>query len=267
MHRLQLEHGTIAYDEQGSGPLVVLIPGLGDLRQEYRFLAPRLEGAGYRVVTVDLRGHGDSSADWPTYTTGAAAADLLALLDRLQGGPAVVVGNSFGAGPAVWAAADHPEAIRGLVLIGPFVRDHDTGPMQKIAMAVLFSGPWRVRAWAWYYGTLFPTHKPADFAPYLATLRANLAQPGRFEAVKAMMARSDAEVEARLSRVKAPSRVVMGSKDPDFPDPVAEARFIADRLGGEYRMIEGAGHYPQTEMPDETAAELLRFLDGIRGAA
>jgi pimeloyl-ACP methyl ester carboxylesterase len=61
----RLPEGTIAYDDRGSGPLVIMVPSLGDLRQEYRFLAAPVLAAGYRVVTVDLRGHGASSTGWP----------------------------------------------------------------------------------------------------------------------------------------------------------------------------------------------------------
>jgi pimeloyl-ACP methyl ester carboxylesterase len=54
----------------------------------------------------------------------------------------------------------------------------------------------------------------------------------------------------------------MGTRDPDFPDPAAEARLIADRLHGDVVMIEGAGHYPQTEYPAETAAAVLGLSTG-----
>ena len=50
--------GTIAYDDsQGDGQMVIMWPGMGALRSEYRYLAPALVEAGYRVVTADLRGH------------------------------------------------------------------------------------------------------------------------------------------------------------------------------------------------------------------
>ena len=52
--------GRIGYDVSGDGRLVVLVPGMGDLRAAYRFLAPAVREAGYRVACTDLRGHGDS---------------------------------------------------------------------------------------------------------------------------------------------------------------------------------------------------------------
>ena len=63
MTTLFLDHanGRIAYDVIGAGPLVICVPSMGDVRGEYRFLAPRLAQAGYRVVTMDVRGHGESS--------------------------------------------------------------------------------------------------------------------------------------------------------------------------------------------------------------
>lgn len=260
---LAVPHGTLAYDDRGSGPLVVMAPGLGDLRRSYRFMAPLVAERGYRVVTVDLRGHGDSSAVWPSYTSEDVGNDLLALVAELDGGPAVLVGNSFAAGAAVWAAAERPEAVAGVALIGPFVRDHDTSPVMRLLQRVLFSGPWKVAAWQMFHATLFPGAKPADHAAYGAALRANLAEPGRFAALKAMMAGSKASVEARLARVSAPGLVLMGDRDPDFPDPAEEANWIAQQLKGEAHLLPGLGHYPQAEAPEPTAAALVEFMERI----
>lgn len=256
---LELGEGRIAYDVAGEGPLVVMLPGLGDLRQEYRFLAPLLAQAGYRVATVDVRGHGESSVGWPRYDSVAVGQDLLALVDHL-GGPAFVVGNSFSAGAAVWAAAERPSAIAGLALLGPFVREQDTSAVMTLALKVLLGGPWKVRAWTAYHGTLFKSGKPADYADYSAALRRNLAEPGRFEAVRALMFRSDEAVESRLSRVGAPVVVVMGGSDPDFPDPEREAREVAEALHGRYVMLPGVGHYPQAEAPKATLEAILPTL-------
>src|SRR4051794_8682724 len=113
--------GRIAYDEVGTGPLVVCVPGMGELRSVYRSTVPALAAAGYRVVTMDLRGHGDSDATFARYDDVAAGGDVLALIEQL-GGPAVVIGNSMGAGAAAWAAAERPELVTGLGLVGAFVR-------------------------------------------------------------------------------------------------------------------------------------------------
>ena len=65
----------------------------------------------------------------------------------------------------------------------------------------------------------------------------------------------------RLKQVKAPTLVIMGTKDPDFSDPAAEGKYIAEQTGGHLELIEGAGHYPQTEMSDKTAPIVVDFLD------
>ena len=119
--------GRIAYDIEGDGPLVVLVPGMGDLRATYRFCAPALRKAGYRVACSDLRGHGDSDVTFASYGDVETAGDIAALVDHL-GGPAVVVGNSMGAGSAALASAERPDLVVGLVLIGPFVRDPKATP-------------------------------------------------------------------------------------------------------------------------------------------
>jgi pimeloyl-ACP methyl ester carboxylesterase len=113
---LRCPEGRIGYDVAGAGSLVVLVPGLGDLRAGYRFLAPALRAAGYRVACTDLRGHGDSDATFASYGDEETAGDVIALIGEL-GGPAVVVGNSTGAGSAVLAAAQRPGLVCGLVLL------------------------------------------------------------------------------------------------------------------------------------------------------
>ena len=52
----------------------------------------------------------------------------------------------------------------------------------------------------------------------------------------------------------------MGTKDPDFRDPAAEARFVADATGGEVLLVEGAGHYPHAEMPDQVVPATVALL-------
>lgn len=88
----------------------------------------------------------------------------------------------------------------------------------------------------------------------------NLTQPGRFRAATALAFSSRQPSDERLKRVKAPTLVIMGTKDPDFPDPAAEGRYIAEQTGGDLALIEGAGHYPQTEMPEKTTPIVIDFL-------
>ncbi len=256
---LERASGRIAYDDSGAGPLVICAPSLGDVRAEYRYLAPQIVAAGYRVVTMDLRGLGESSVGWDDYSVSGVGADLLALIRQLDAGPAVIVGTSMAAGAAVWAAAEGADSVVGLVLIGPFVRG-STSAINALLYTVLFARPWGAAAWNWYYGSLYPTAKPGDFAAYTSALRANLSDPGRLAALRQMLFASKAASEQRLCQVTAPAHVIMGAKDPDFKDPAAEARWVASQLHGAITLIPDAGHYPHAEMPALTAPVVLNFL-------
>ncbi|GAB4404347.1 MAG: alpha/beta hydrolase [Rhodoferax sp.] len=259
--RLRLPHGEIGYDDTGgSGPLVLAIPGMGDLRSQYRALRPWLWQAGYRVVTMDIRGHGQTSAVWDDYSAWAVAQDALALLAHLQAGPAVILGNSFAAGSALWAAHEAPQQVRGVVLLGPVVRDGQPPWWMRPAVALGLSGPWRVTFWLCVWDRLFPLRKPADHARARAALAANLRQPERMAALRAMIGLSKSDTEALVARSQVPALVVMGSRDPDFPDPAAEARWLGQQLGTAPVLIDGAGHYPHLEAPEQLAPALLSFL-------
>lgn len=263
---LQVRGGTLAYEDTGSGPLVICVPSMGDLRAEYRFLISQLAAAGYRAVSLDVRGHGETSVGWQDTSVAGIGSDLVALVHALNAGPAVLVGASMAAGAAVWAAAEAPEWVAGLALIGPFVRNGESTLRTRLfnlLLPLLFARPWGAQAWVAYYNSLYPTHKPDDFETYRAALRANLAQPGRLEALHGMLSASKAASELRLPRVKAPTLVLMGSRDPDFEDPETEARWVAGHLQARYQMVKDAGHYPQAEMPETTAAMLLPFLQSV----
>ncbi len=264
-----LEHdgGRIAFDDTGSGPLVVCVPGMGDLRAEYRFLTPQLVAVGYRVVTMDVRGHGESSVGWRDVSVAAIGSDILALIRHLSAGPAIIVGTSMAAGAAVCVAAEAPEAVAGLVLIGPFVRDMMPGWQRSAMFNTMFLRPWGASIWSRYFATLYPTARPADWDAYTAAQNRNLRERGRLETLRRMMVATKQASEAALSQVDAPVLVLMGTKDPDFNNPAAEARLVADRLHGGVQMIEGAGHYPHAEMPTQTGAAIVVFLNSCQEPA
>jgi pimeloyl-ACP methyl ester carboxylesterase len=303
-HFVDVPGGQLAYDDTGgTGPLIVCTPGAGDRRQLYRFLGPALAEAGYRVVTMDPRGHGESSTGWPTYSAAALGSDIVALIRHLDdayltaerhrtqhqdatkqsaeppgsdqhnsAGPrAIVIAESITTASAVWAAAEAPDQIAGLVLCGPAGGGTPPSAMQRAVMKVGGEIVGRLR-WAWlaYWSSLFKSRKPADFAGYKQALRAMLAEPGRMAALHAMMREIAAgtanECNARMPEVSCPTLVVMGSKDPDSHDPAAEAADIAERLRGRAVLIEGAGHYPMAEFPDRTVTEILPFLKQAAGA-
>jgi pimeloyl-ACP methyl ester carboxylesterase len=233
----------------------------------YRFVAPRLADAGYRVATLDLRGQGESSAGWDDYRSAAASADQLALLRHL-GGPAVLLSNSYSAAASVVAAAEAPDLVAGLAMTGPWTRSPVTPPGLK-GLAVRASTALAGRfafAWTAYYRSLYKGAKPADLASYTRDLSASLRRPGHLAALRGMLTGGHDDAAARLPGVRCPALVVMGTADPDFPDPAAEARWIQEQLGAAgnevtVEMVEGCGHYPIAEAPDPTTKAVLAFLE------
>jgi pimeloyl-ACP methyl ester carboxylesterase len=257
--RLARPGGRIAYQLIGEGPTVVCVPGMGDLRSVYRFLAPSLAAAGFQTAIMDLRGHGESDATFSAYDDVAAATDILALIDQL-GRPAVVIGNSMGAGAATWAAAEDPDKIKGLVLIGPFVRNGPVGPLAKPLFRVALARPWGPAVWKAYYASLYPGRRPPDLREHQKQISRSLHAPGHWRAFVATTHTSHAPVEARLGEVRAPALVVMGSRDRDFRDPKAEAELVAGWLNAELVMVPGAGHYPQAEYPEAVTPRVTDFV-------
>jgi pimeloyl-ACP methyl ester carboxylesterase len=258
--------GTVAYEVAGDGPLIVCIPGMGELRSSYRFIAPGLVAAGYRVVSMDLRGHGDSSTGFDDYGDEATAGDITALIQEL-GGPAIIIGNSLAAGSAVLVAAANPELVAGLVLVGPSARPPAGSAVQRLEFRVLMAPLWARMAWNAYLPKLYAGQKPVDFAQYRADVSAAMKRPGHTKAFSLTTRTSHDGPAAALNSVTAPTLVIMGEADPDFPDPAVEARWIADQLKGTVLMVPESAHYPQAQRPELVAPAILAFAQEVHRRA
>jgi pimeloyl-ACP methyl ester carboxylesterase len=233
-------------------------------------LAPLLAEAVYRVAAADMRGHGDSSMGWTSISRADVAGDLVALIRHL-GGPAVIIGQSLSGGAATIAAAVAPELVDAIVELGPFTRvpKTDLGAMVRIGRyrraALLMGGTRSFHSlWMWLrYLDLACVHKPTDWEVYTAALRAKLSEPGRMNEFMKTMKTNGADAEAQLPNVRRPALIIMGTADPDFPDPRAEGEAIVAAFPagvGTLKVIDGAGHYLQAECPNEVASLVISFV-------
>jgi pimeloyl-ACP methyl ester carboxylesterase len=267
---LAVDGGTIAYEVAGSGPLIVLAHGMGDSRAAYRAVIPPLVAAGYRVAAVDLRGCGEASVGWPAWSRTTIAGDLLAVIRHL-GGPAVLVGHSISGGAATIAAAQEPSLITAVVELAPFTRkqsirlgDLRVKRFRRGMLRLLGTGAFgSVPLWRSYLDVAYPGVKPADWAERLGRIDSLLREPGRMKAMQGMSRCAPTDAGAQLGNVRCPVLVVMGTLDPDWADPHAEGSAIVDALPsglGRLEMIEGAGHYPHDQFPDQVVSLMLAFL-------
>ncbi|MFD3377589.1 MULTISPECIES: alpha/beta fold hydrolase [unclassified Streptomyces] len=271
---LNVNGGTIAYEMSGvAGPLVVVVHGMGDSREAYRFFTPALVEAGYRVAAVDLRGHGESSVGWASCTRTDLAGDVIALVKHL-GGPAVLVGHSIAGGAVTIAAAKAPELVTALVELAPFTRKQQVrlgdlrvagyrrGTTHLMGTVILGS----TRQWAKYLDVAYPGSKPADWDARMGQIAAMLEEPGRMKVLQAMGRISPADAGEQLGNVTCPVLIVQGTLDPDWASPRAEGEAIVAGLPaglGRLEMVEGAGHYPHVQFPQQTLTAVLAFLAGV----
>ena len=207
---------------------------------------------------------------WASITRTDVAGDLLALIRHLDG-PAVIVGHSISGGAATIAAAKQPELVSGIVEIDPFTKTQklNVGGLLRIRRyrrgILLLGGTQLLRSlgvWMRYLDVAYPA-KPADYDDYMAALRAKLREPGRMAEFMKTGKSTPADAEAQLPNIRCPALVIMGMLDPDFADPRAEGDAIVAAMPpglGEVATVDGAGHYPHAQSPDEVAALVIPFL-------
>jgi pimeloyl-ACP methyl ester carboxylesterase len=263
---LTTDGGKLAYEIAGSGPLVLCAPAMGDLRNAYAPLSAQLVSAGYTVVIIDPRGHGDSSTDFLHYGDEASADDFVTLVETLKKGPAILIGASFSAASATIAAARRPGLIKGVVLLGPFLR-LPMGVFGIYFMKGLIAKPWGPSVWKMYSKSLWPGLGAEGAAQRADETSKALARPGRWAAFQATVSGADHRVvEPHLAKVKGiPALVVMGEKDPDFTKPADEAQWVGSNFSNaKVVTLPGVGHAPHLERPEDVARDVLAFVSELK---
>lgn len=259
---IQAEDGKISFEDSGGkGQPIVMLPGMGDLRSVYRFVAIKLENEGYRVITVDLRGMGESTVDWSDYSESSIASDIVSLINQLELKSAILIGNSISASAAIVVSAQHPELISKVILVSPFGRNVSIPFAKLLLFRLALARPWGASVWSKYQSSkLYPSVNPPDMEAYSKSIRAMLQEKGRMKAFQKMAATNHDKAEENIESMKVPSLIVIGSEDPDFPDPKLELDWLVEQTGAKGVLIEGAGHYPQAEYPEKFFESVLDFM-------
>jgi pimeloyl-ACP methyl ester carboxylesterase len=264
---VEVDGVRLHYRDEGAGAPLLLLHGLTASLFSWDRCAELLAGK-LRVIRLDLPGHGLTGPHPAARYGWADMASLAArFLDELGIERASVAGSSLGGAVAWQLAARLPGRVDRLVLLAP------------IGYPMPGKLPWPLRLLA--HRVLGPAL--SRFTPrreFMKRLAATCGDPARIEARDAdrqfrlfRRAGNRAALGAflrggpipdprpLLARVTVPTLLLWGSRD-TVANPALAERFARDIPDARVQVIEGAGHAPMTEMPEETAAAILAFLDG-----
>jgi 3-oxoadipate enol-lactonase len=234
--------------------VLLLHAGIADRRMWAPQVAA-LESAGHAVTAPDLPGFGDEPLEPGTIDYVAVAAEQL-------DGPGAVVGSSFGGRIALELALARAELVERLVLIGAGLGNWDWSEAAQAGLAdeeVLLergdlAGAARQQAEMWLAPRAAADVRELTEAMTIRSYEQQLPLEGRVTG-----SWPEPPASEQLDRIDVPTLVVVGSED------VEDMRTIAERLaagipGARLETIEGAGHLPSLERPDELNRLLLEFL-------
>ena len=268
----------------GDGPLVLLLHGFPDTYRSFDQQLPVLADAGYRAVSVGMRGYdpGNQPAD-KDYSQRELAADAVALAAALSGEPAHLVGHDWGAAVGYTAAAMAPERFRSLTTMavphsGRFLVDMRRHPRQLrlswymgffqipgIPERTIRRNDFAFLRWLWRQWSPSWDFTPEDFAPVaqcftqpevvesaLAYYRAAVDLPALFG-----VGRSPA-----ILNIPVPTLAMTGALDGCISCDVFEAMSQPQDFpaGLDVRRIEHAGHFLHRERPEAVNAALLDWI-------
>ncbi len=133
---IMVTHGDARLEvlTQGAGPPIVLLPSLGRGAHDFDAIAPKLAGAGYRVLRPQPRGIGESRGPWDGVKLEDLAADIAAVIENEGNGPAFVVGHAFGNRVARTLATLRPEVVCATGLVAANVGHNPSPPDVRAAI-------------------------------------------------------------------------------------------------------------------------------------
>jgi pimeloyl-ACP methyl ester carboxylesterase len=247
----------------GGGPPIVLIHGFGAALDWWDKITPAL-ARQYRVIRLDLIGHGGTEAPASGYSIERQATLVQAVLDKNDVARAIVIGHSMGGAVATAFAAANPSRVDRLVLI-------DTPPKPETAFDLntrLGLAPivgqflWHMRTNAVLRQALsqgfapgFPV--PEAFVRDLKQLTYTAFRTAHRDSIAYV---TQAGTPARLAELDPvpPLLVIFGTRDALIAP--SSAKLYETVRGAKIVMIDGAGHSPMVEKPEETLAVLKTFL-------
>ncbi|MBI3735587.1 alpha/beta hydrolase [Candidatus Sumerlaeota bacterium] len=253
----------LAYDSSGSGEPVLLIHGFALDRSSMGGIAHDLAGR-YRAVTLDLRGHGESTRnlDPSDYKPDVLRGDILEMIERVCGAPAHLIGHSFGGQLALDAALRRSDLVRSLTLIcsGPFrrVKTSDEKLLWENTAAYFSKCAPDKLNFALCANTLLGAPKSVVLdlpALYKNADGKNLAAMirGSFLSLE--------ENETACASLKLPILILAGGKDPEWAERSRSLANVAP--DSRFVCFPNAGHLAHLEYPEETVEEILAFLSNL----
>ena len=274
----KLHDRQIAYKEySGSGPVYLLVHGIGGCQADWQAVTDRLISTGQHVITVDLPGHGQSAKDRGDYSLGAMASVLRDLLDHLGHRQAILVGHSLGGGVAMQFIYQFPDRCNGLILVcsgglgaeTPTWLRAATLPGSQVVMAAIGSQK-TTNSLYWACRQLARVGiEPQMLNPQMVEKLSEFGDPNARDAFVSTL-RSVVDVSGQrvtaLGKLAAmedlPVLLIWGARDPVIPLHHGEraAEIIPN---SELVVFPRIGHEPHVEDPDRFAQLLRDFAHRV----
>lgn len=246
-------------DGPSTAPVLVLGPSLGTDLHLFDAQVDALSDR-YRIVRFDLPGHGESPTPDGPYTMAGMAADVVALLDRLDVGRFHYAGVSIGGAIGQQLALDSPDRVLSLTVMASGARFADPRSWPQRAATVRERGTEAMvasRPGTWYVPSFADT---GEAARLLDMLRATGVEgyAGCCEAI------STFDVRDRLPAIRVPVLAIAGAEDPATPPEMV--RIIGDTVpNGRFETLDDAAHLLNVEKPERVNGLLAAHLADAAG--
>ncbi|MFD2822801.1 alpha/beta fold hydrolase [Lacinutrix iliipiscaria] len=258
MPKVHVNDIELDYEDYGKGNTLLLLHGLGSTKKDWDAQVPFFSKK-YRVITVDLRGHGNSTKPLNDYGVGLMTEDIKQFLDQLNIKKATIVGFSMGGAVAFQMAASHPEYIDNIVIVnsGPDFNDMGQTGVDLLKNRIEFLETKGLESLAHEISfNMFPEEHQIDLRNEFETRCKNNDYNAYYKSFVTLMAWGLGDAIKDIT-----ARTLVVSSDMDYTSVTFKENYVNKLSNARLVVIKNSRHGVVLDQPDAFNTALQNFLE------
>lgn len=275
---VDVKDGRLYYDVHGEGPPLVLIHGAWASHQWWRWQVPVL-ARDYKVFSLDVRGHGQSSPLKGVYSVEGFTKDLRSFLQKVEVDEPILIGWSMGGFISLQYSLDYPFSVKALVLIATQAHRNPRLKLRvllalfqaRLGLLMDFTAPRKYDRTAkqFPYGyqnllkkqvkDMLSPHTPKEVFKWVMADLTNNPRENFLDVIKSIW---NWEAGGQLKNIRIPTLILVGGKDnltpPHFSRRIHEAIPFS-----KLEIVDSASHFIAIEYPERVNRKILKFLETV----
>ena len=261
MPQIQLPRGSLYYEDQGEGPPLLLLPGLGRNLRHWNGL-DRLLATNFRVISLDFIGTGLSKGKGAT-TVSELGEEAYALLQALHLERVHVLGLSLGGMVALWLSSEHPQCVASQFILNSSLggigqRRLEPEAWKAMLKSAVWKKQWIEKILPVSVGLRVSPARRREIQREWQEIESKIGPPSSWVIFRHFYAATQFQASPAMKKLHIPSYILYGTED-QFVSPTNSLQLAKILPNSQLIAIDGGGHELPLESPQELANLVVNY--------